>query len=77
MDRSEILAAFQALDEIRLLYRLCGFSTAAEGIALVAATYPEHLIPARTRFMLEEMYPALDVARDRSHERRRDRGHGL
>lgn len=26
----------------------------------VQAAYPEHVIPARTRFMLEEMFPRLE-----------------
>lgn len=44
-------------DDIRILYRLCGFSTPAEGIELVEAAYPERPILPRTRFMLEEMFP--------------------
>jgi hypothetical protein len=44
-------------DDIRVLYRLCGFTTAAEGLQLVESAYPDYPIPARARFMLEEMYP--------------------
>jgi hypothetical protein len=45
-------------DDIRFLYDLCGLTTADEGIQLVEQAYPAHLIPARTRFMLEEMFPS-------------------
>jgi hypothetical protein len=61
-------------DDIRALYELCGFSSAEEGLALVASAYPEYAIPPRTRFMLEEMYPH---AGRRSQARRRDTGLGL
>lgn len=44
-------------DDIRFLYRVCGFTTAQEGLDLVASAYPARVIPARTRFMLEEMFP--------------------
>jgi uncharacterized nucleotidyltransferase DUF6036 len=45
-------------DDIRFLYYLCGFSTAAEGLDLVEATYPAHAIAPRVQFLLEEMFPA-------------------
>ena len=44
-------------DDIRFLYSLCGFTTAREGLDLVASAYPSRVIPARTQFMLEEMFP--------------------
>jgi hypothetical protein len=44
-------------DDIRFLYELCGFSTAAEGLDLVESTYPAHAIAPRVQFLLEEMYP--------------------
>jgi len=44
-------------DDIRTLYALCGFTTADEGLGVVEAAYPQHLIPPRTRLMLEEMFP--------------------
>jgi hypothetical protein len=47
-------------DDIRELYRLCGFSTAEEGLHVVAAAYPSWIIPPRTRFMLEEMFPTIE-----------------
>lgn len=57
-------------DDIRSLYRLCGFTTAEEGVALVASAYPTRIIPPRTRFLLEEMYPNPGLERG-------DRGTGL
>jgi hypothetical protein len=45
-------------DDIRFLYHLCGFSTAAEGLDLVESTYPAHAIAPRVQFLLEEMVPA-------------------
>lgn len=44
-------------DDIRLLYAQCGFSRAAEGLALVEAAYPARPILPRVRFLLEEMFP--------------------
>lgn len=56
-------------DDIRTLYGLCGFKSAREGIELVGASYPEHVIPPRTRFMLEEMFPARRVEAPKRTER--------
>lgn len=44
-------------DDIRLLYQLCGLETSKQGLQVVQEAYPEYVIPARTRFMLEEMFP--------------------
>ena len=55
-------------DDIRILYNLCGFSTAEQGLAVVEAAYPSYVIPARTRLMLEEMFPSHDHERDRGHD---------
>jgi hypothetical protein len=44
-------------DDIRFLYDLCGFTTAAEGLDLLQSAYPTHVIAPRTQFLLEEMYP--------------------
>jgi hypothetical protein len=44
-------------DDIRLLYPLCGFTTAQQGLDLVEREYPGRPIPPRVRFMLEEMFP--------------------
>jgi hypothetical protein len=55
-------------DDIKTLYSLCGFHTAEDGIELVGHACPEALIPVRTRFLLEELFPLR--ARDRAHEGR-------
>lgn len=45
------------IDDIRDLYRACGFTTAEEGLRLVEAAYPESQISPKVQFMLEEMFP--------------------
>ena len=55
-------------DDIRELYRLCGLSTPAEGLAVVEAAYPQHVIPPRTRLMLEEMFPNRGLEKDIGRE---------
>ena len=52
-------------DDIKLLYGLCRFTTAEEGIELVSNSYPEGLIPPRTRFLLEELFPSRDLNREK------------
>ena len=52
-------------DDIKALYQLCGFRTAEEGIKLVGKAYPEALIPPRTRFLLEELFPRQPQPRGR------------
>ncbi len=44
-------------DDIRFLYDLCGFSTAAEGMDLVESAYPGHAVAPRVQFLVEEMFP--------------------
>jgi hypothetical protein len=56
-------------DDIRTLYELCGFTTAEEGLGLVESAYPDYVIPARTRFMLEEMFPSPQLGRERDRGR--------
>jgi len=56
-------------DDIRELYRLCGLSTPDEGLAVVGAAYPQHIIPPRTRLMLEEMFPSRGAEADIGAER--------
>lgn len=51
-------------DDIQRQYSLCGFSTADEGLDLLASCYPERLVLPRVRFMLEEMYPPRDRGDD-------------
>jgi hypothetical protein len=43
--------------DIRVLFDLCGFTTAEEGLQLLEATYPSHVILPRVQFFLQEMYP--------------------
>ncbi|HET6810647.1 MAG TPA: DUF6036 family nucleotidyltransferase [Acidimicrobiales bacterium] len=64
-------------DDIRTLYGLCGFTTAAEGIELVTEAYPEARIAPRTRFLLEELFPSHGLDRgDQPARHRDDRGLG-
>ncbi|MGH9305946.1 MAG: DUF6036 family nucleotidyltransferase [Acidimicrobiales bacterium] len=56
-------------DDVRTLYDLCGFTTVAEGLAVVEAAYPDYVIPPRTRFMLEEMFPTPEHQRDLKGDR--------
>jgi hypothetical protein len=44
-------------DDIRTLYRLCDFTTAEEGLRVIEEAYPAYVIPPRTRYLLEEMFP--------------------
>ncbi len=59
-------------DDIRFLYDLCGFSTAADGLELVESTYPSHRIAPRVRFLLEEMFPGRDLQIGRDETLGRD-----
>jgi hypothetical protein len=61
-------------DDIRTLYRLCGFTKAEQGMALVESVYPDHVIPPRTRFLLEEMYPSREPTRDIGRGKEPDTG---
>jgi len=45
------------LDDIRALYKLCGLSTAEEGLNLLTTFYPEHQILPRVQFLLQEIFP--------------------
>jgi hypothetical protein len=52
-------------DDIRELYRLCGLTTAEQGLDLLVSYYPEHLILPMVQFLLQEMFPdANDQSRD-------------
>lgn len=46
------------VEDIRSLYRACGFVTADQGLRLVEAAYPDKEISPKVRFMVEEMFPA-------------------
>jgi hypothetical protein len=50
------LAAREADEEdLRVLYPLCGFSSATEALDAVAAAYPGRLIKASTQYLIEEV----------------------
>ena len=56
----KLLAARVEQDEadISELYRQCGFTTAEEGLALLAGTYPGRNVLPKVQFLLEEMFPS-------------------
>lgn len=54
-------------DDIRELYRLCGFTTAEQGLDLLVSYYPTQQILPRVQFLLQEMFPT-------AHEHERDTG---
>jgi hypothetical protein len=45
-------------DDIRELYKLCGLTTAEQGMDLLVSYYPEQLILPRVQLLLQEMFPA-------------------
>lgn len=52
-------------DDIRELYKLCGLTTAEQGLDLLVSYYPEQLILPRVQFLLQDMFPeSLDKSRD-------------
>ena len=59
-------------DDIRILYELCGFTTAAEGLDLVESAYPSHVIAPRVQFLLEEMFPGDEPSIDQQKRIQRD-----
>lgn len=56
------------IDDIKVLYALCGLLTAKEGVELLESYYPARVIPARANFLLQELFP---------DEPKRDRDPGL
>jgi len=46
----------QDTDEIKLLYKKCGFSTPGEGMDLVERFYPNRQMGPKTQFLLEELF---------------------
>lgn len=54
-------------DDIRALYKMCGFETAEDGMDLVEKAYPAAIIPPRTQFLLQELFPIKEKAR--AHDR--------
>jgi hypothetical protein len=59
-------------DDIRVLYRLCRFTTAEEGLDLVESVYPGHVIAPRVQFLLEEMFPPHEPAVERQRRLQSD-----
>jgi hypothetical protein len=57
----KLLAARVGADaeDIRLLYRLCGFTTVDEGLQLVQQSYPPAVIPPKTQYLLAEIVESL------------------
>lgn len=60
------------VDDIKALYRLCGFTTADQGLELVRHAYPDAIIPVRTRLLLEELYPQQELSKERDRDRQRE-----
>jgi hypothetical protein len=52
------------IDDIKILYKLCGLSTAEEGIRVLESYYPTRIIPARAQFIIQELFPG-ERPRDR------------
>ncbi len=53
----KLLAARESdVDDIVVLYRLCGFTSAAEGLDLVESVYPGRAIAPKVQFLLEEFF---------------------
>lgn len=48
------------VDDIRLLYRLCGFTTVEEGLDLLQRSYPSTVIQPKTQYLLAEIVESLD-----------------
>lgn len=46
----------QDVEDIRILYRLCGFKTSDDGLELVQRFYPGRKLEPRIRLLLEEIY---------------------
>ena len=51
-------------DDIRALYKLCGFTSAEQGLDLLTSYYPTQQILPRVQFLLQEMFPATERHRD-------------
>ena len=51
-----LAAREQDIDDIVFLYRLCGFTTASQGLDLVESLYPGQAISPRVQFLLEEKF---------------------
>lgn len=49
-------------DDIRLLYKLCGYTMVEEGLELVTRSYPGVVIPPKTQYLLAEIVESLDAS---------------
>ncbi len=45
-------------DDIRTLYRLCGFRSVDDALEHVERLYPHRSIPPRAQYLLQELFPA-------------------
>jgi hypothetical protein len=53
------------VDDIKTLYKICGLTTANEGLAVLESHYPQDQILPRVQFLLQELFPdRVDRARD-------------
>lgn len=53
----KLLAARETdIDDIVFLYRLCGFTTATEGLDLLESVYPGRTIAPKVQYLLEEIF---------------------
>lgn len=55
--------ADQDTEDIEVLYRLCGFTSAEEGMDLVESLYPGRPVGPRTQFLLEELFGPIESRR--------------
>jgi len=46
----------QDTEDIQSLYRICGFTTADQGLDLMERYYPNRPLPPKTQFLLEELF---------------------
>ncbi|HWG99252.1 MAG TPA: DUF6036 family nucleotidyltransferase [Pilimelia sp.] len=51
-----LAARDQDVDDIVLLYRMCGFTTASQGLDLVESVYPGRTVAPKVQFLLEEFF---------------------
>jgi hypothetical protein len=51
-----LAAREQDVDDIVMLYGLCGFTSAAQGLDLVESVYPGRAIAPKVQFLLEEFF---------------------
>ena len=53
------------VDDIKTLYKICGLTTANEGLSVLESFYPQDRILPRVQFLLQELFPdRVERARD-------------